>query len=356
MKEKIATISIFNNLFLAIGKILIGLLVKSVSIFAEGIHSSVDVLSSIISLVGIKIAKKPVDKNHPYGHYKFEVLSGLIITIILFLTGIKVLYEAYKGFLSPSVIKLNYLALGIMAVSAIANAIMSRLKMHYGKKENSISLISDGIHDRVDVWASVAVFIGLILSRYWIYTDSFLALLIGLYIMKESFELGKEATNSLLDVSAGEEIENKIRSIAVKQEIEISDLKTQKKGSAITANLKIKLPNETSVEEATKISNNLRSELIDKIEFLEYVAIQIENRDISNSYFNPQEKFLGMSLSRGFGWQRRGRFKNSIPQAQGKGPEGYCKCPQCGYKVKHKRGTPCFKLKCPNCNINLERE
>ena len=174
--------------------------------------------------------------------------------------------------------------------------------------------------------------------------------------MKESFELGKEATNSLLDVSAGEEIENKIRSIAVKQEIEISDLKTQKKGSAITANLKIKLPNETSVEEATKISNNLRSELIDKIEFLEYVAIQIENRDISNSYFNPQEKFLGMSLSRGFGWQRRGRFKNSIPQAQGKGPEGYCKCPQCGYKVKHKRGTPCFKLKCPNCNINLERE
>jgi len=198
MKEKIATISIFNNLFLAIGKILIGLLVKSVSIFAEGIHSSVDVLSSIISLVGIKIAKKPVDKNHPYGHYKFEVLSGLIITIILFLTGAKILYEAYKGFLSPSVIKLSYLALGIMAISAVANEIMSRLKMHYGKKENSISLISDGVHDKVDVWASVSGFYWFNLSKYWIYVDSFLALLIGLYIMKESFEFRQRGNEFLI--------------------------------------------------------------------------------------------------------------------------------------------------------------
>ncbi len=356
MKEKIATISIFNNLFLAIGKILIGLWTKSVSIFAEGIHSSVDVLSSAISLIGIKIAKKPINKNHPYGYYKFEILSGLLITIILFLTGTKILYEAYKGFLSPSTIKLSYLALGIMAISAIANEIMSRLKMHYGKKENSISLLSDGVHDKVDVWASVAVFVGLILSRYWIYVDSFLALLIGLYIMKESFELGKDATNSLLDISAGEEVENKIKNVASKQGMEISEIKTQKKGSMITANLKIKLPNETSVEEATKLSNDLKSKLIDNVEFLEYVAIQIESHDISSSYFNPQEKFLGMSLSKGFGWQRKGKFKDSILEAQGKGPTGYCECPECGYKIKHEKGTPCFTLKCPKCNINLKRE
>jgi len=168
--------------------------------------------------------------------------------------------------------------------------------------------------------------------------------------------LGKEATNSLLDVSAGEEIESKIKNIVAKEKIEISDLKTQKKGSAITANLKIQLSNETSVEEATKISNSLRSQLIDKIELLEYVAIQIESHDISSSYFNPQENFLGMSLSKGFGWQRKGKFKDSILEAQGKGPTGYCECPECGYKIKHEKGTPCFTLKCPNCNINLKRE
>ena len=54
--------------------------------------------------------------------------------------------------------------------------------------------------------------------------------------------------------------------------------------------------------------------------------------------------------------QRKGRFKDSVSGAQGKGPEGYCKCSKCGYRIKHERGAPCFKLKCPNCNINLKRE
>jgi len=84
MKERIALISIFVNLFLAIGKIIVGFFSKSASVLAEGIHSSMDVISSGISFIGIKISKKPVDKKHPYGHYKFEVLSGLIIYLNLF--------------------------------------------------------------------------------------------------------------------------------------------------------------------------------------------------------------------------------------------------------------------------------
>ena len=101
MKEKIAGISVFANFILAVGKMLVGSLAGAVSVFAEGIHSGMDVLSSGISLIGIKIAKKPVDKKHPYGYYKFEVLSGLIITFILFATGIWIIYEAYQGFLFP---------------------------------------------------------------------------------------------------------------------------------------------------------------------------------------------------------------------------------------------------------------
>ena len=85
MKEKIAGLAIFANLLLAIGKLIVGFLAGATSVFAEGIHSAMDVFSSGIGFIGIKLAKKPVDKKHPYGHYKFEVLSGLIITIILFL-------------------------------------------------------------------------------------------------------------------------------------------------------------------------------------------------------------------------------------------------------------------------------
>jgi len=357
MKEKIAGLAVFANLFLAIGKLIVGFLAGATSVFAEGIHSAMDVLSSGIGLIGIKLAKKPVDKKHPYGHYKFEVLSGLIITIILFFTGAYIVYNSFREFQNPSSIDIGYLALGIMIISAIVNEVMARLKIHYGKKESSISLLSDGVHSRVDVYTSIAVLVGLLVVKFlgFIYADSILAFLIGLYIIKESFSLGKEATDSLLDVSAGEKIENNIKDIIKKENIKLSDLRTQKKGSAVTANLEIELPNKINVEEATNISNSLKDNLIKNIEPLEYVAIQIKSHDVTDSYFKPKD-FVSKVTGRGFGWQRKGKFKDEIPEAEGKGPEGYCVCQKCGYKVKHERGIPCSTIKCPKCKINLARK
>jgi len=226
---------------------------------------------------------------------------------------------------------------------------MARLKIHFGKKENSISLLSDGVHSRIDVYASLAIFIGLFLTKYWIYADSLLALLIGLYIIKESFSLGREAVDSLLDVSAGEEIEEKIKSIVEEEKIEIFSLKTQKKGSAVTANLEIKLSSDLSVEEATKISNSLREKLINEIESLQYVVIQIQSHEVETGFYKPV-------FGKGFGWQKKGRFKDEIEEAVGRGPSGYCICSKCGYKIVHQRGTPCSDLECPKCHIKLIRE
>jgi len=349
MKEKIALISILANALLAVGKMAAGFIAGSGAVFAEGLHSGMDILSSIISFVGIKIAKKPVDEKHPYGHYKFEVFAGLIITVILFATGLLIIFEAIEKFKNPSHITAGYLALGIMLVSALINEIMARLKIKYGKKENSVSLLSDGVHSRVDVYVSLAVMAGLFLTNYWVYTDSILALIIGIYIAKESFALGKEAIDSLLDVSAGEEVEKKIKSIAKAKNIKVNSLKTLKRGSAITANLEISLPSDLSVEEATKISNNLRGELLNKVENLDYVAIQITSHEMVTRFYKP-------SFGRGFGWQRKGRFKASGEEGEGKGPDGYCVCPKCGYKVPHERGVPCSTLQCPNCDINLKRD
>lgn len=348
MKEKIALTSVLANIFLAGGKLVAGFFANSGAVFAEGLHSSMDILSSAISYAGIKIAQKPIDTKHPYGHYKFEVLAGLFITVILFLTGVYIFWEAFKEFQNPSPINMSYLALGVMLVSAIVNEIMSRLKIKYGKKENSVSLLSDGVHSRVDVLASLVVLLGLIFTKYWIYIDSILALLIGLYIIKESFSLGKEAADSLLDVSADEKVEEEIKNIAKMEDIKIENLKTQKKGSIITANLEINLPNNLKVEEVTKISNRLRERLMEKIENLKYVSIQINSHEIKTGFYKPD-------FGRSFGWQGKGRFTNEVREASGKGPEGYCVCEKCGYKIIHERGTPCSKLKCPKCNINLKR-
>ena len=349
MKEKVAIISILANIILAGGKVTVGFLSGSGAVLAEGLHSGMDILSSGISLAGIKIAQKPVDEKHPYGHYKFEVLGGLIITIILFLTGLFIAFESIREFNNPSPVNIGYWALGAMLVSAIINEVMARLKIHYGKKENSVALLSDGVHSRVDVYASLVVLLGLFLTSYWIYIDSVLALLVGLYIIKESFSIGKEAVDSLLDVSAGEEIEKEIRSIAEAQMVKITSLKTQKKGSAVTANLEIKLPSNLSVEDATKISGKLREKLIEVIEQLEYVSIQITSHEIETGFYRP-------ALGRGFGWQRQGKFKDKVIGADGQGPGGNCICPQCHYQIPHEKGVPCSTLQCPDCKINLERK
>jgi len=349
MKEKVAVISILANAILAVGKVTAGILSKSAAVLAEGVHSSVDILSSAIGYIGIKIAKKPEDQKHPYGHYKFEVLAGFFITLILLGTGAGIVYEAYQKFLNPSLTKIPLLAFVVMMISALINEIMARLKIHYGKKESSLSLLSDGFHSRIDVYASLAVFAGLFLTKYWVYADSVLAFLIGLYIIKESFSLSKEAVDSLLDSSAGPEIEEKIKSIAKEEKIKVDSLKTQKKGSAITANLEITLPSNLKVDEAAKLSDNLRKKLTEEIENLSYVAIQIISHDIETGFYKP-------SIGRGFGWQRRGKFKGEIKEASGKGPKGDCVCPKCDYKIAHQAGTPCSTLKCPNCGTNLERQ
>lgn len=348
MKEKIATISILANMILAVSKITIGIFSNSAAILAAGLDSFADIFSSIISFIGIKISGKPADEKHPYGHYKFEVLGGAVITLIIMATGIGIIYDAYKNFLEPTNISINYLTFGVMIFSALVNELMSRLKIYYGKKENSVSLLSDGTHSKIDVYTSLAILAGLFLSKYWIYADAVLALLMGVYIIKEAFMIGKEAVGSLLDVSAGAEIEEEIKSIAKGQNIEIDNLKTQKKGSMVTANLEIKLPNDLKVEEASKISDKLRQELVKKIDDLQYVVIQISSHSIETNFYKS-------GFGQGFGWQRKGKFTEKIKEATGQGPKGDCVCEKCGYKMPHQRGVPCSNLKCPHCNTDLKR-
>jgi divalent metal cation (Fe/Co/Zn/Cd) transporter len=116
-------------------------------------------------------------------------------------------------------------------------------------------LLSDGVHSRVDVFTSLAVLGGLFLARSFVHADALPALLIGLYILRESFVLGRKATDSLLDVSAGEDVERRIKAIAEERKVALSGLRTQKRGCVITANLEIELPATLKIDEATRTAD-----------------------------------------------------------------------------------------------------
>ncbi len=352
LKFFISVLAVFANLLLAVGKILVGIFSNSVAIIAEGINSGTDVIASSLSFIGIKVAEKPADKGHPYGHEKAEVISGLLITIIILLSGLWIIYSAIKSFFIPSLVEIGILAFVVMGISAGVNGIMSQLKIFFGKKYDSVSLVSDGIHSRIDLLVSLGVFLGLFFVNYYSHADSILALLVGLYILKESFYLGKETTDSLLGASAGQGLENKIKEVCRKNNIEVESIKTQKFGNKVFAELLIKLPSRLKVEEAEKVRKNLQDKLLEEISELKYLSIQIQSHDVSTGYFKS-----ALGLSRGVGWKKRFR-SNKNKSKEGTGPGGYCVCPNsdCNYKIKHKLGVPCKEMKCPNHDINLIRE
>jgi len=345
MEKKIAALGLLANIVLAAGKVTAGLLSRSSSILAEGLHSGMDVISSGISLVGIRTSRKPVDKGHPYGHYKAEVIAGLFITVILFLTAIWIIYEAAVSFASPRKPIIGVVSVGVMAFSALTNVAMSSLKIKYGRKHDSLSLLSDGVHSRVDVFTSLAVLGGLFLTTSFVHADALMAFLIGLYILWESFVLGRKATDSLLDVSAGEDVERKIKAIAEERKIVLSGLKTQKRGPVITANLEIELPATLKIDEATRTADLLREALMRGIGNLDYVAVQIKSRQISTGYHPPPSRW-----GRGIGWPGNGRTDR---EAREHG--GTCICPACGFAAEHERGVPCSSVKCPKCGGPLTR-
>jgi cation diffusion facilitator family transporter len=339
-KEGVTTLSIVVNVFLTLGKLIIGAISMSSAILAEGIHSGMDIITSIISYWGIRISKKPMDKEHPYGHHQGESIAGFTITIILFLSAVYIIYEAVIGFSAAKILDVSYIAFAVMGVSAAANFVMSELKMRHGKKYESMALIADANHSRMDVYTSIGVFIGLIVSGYWIYADSVAAILIGLYIMHGSLKLGKKTTDSLLNMSADDEIEAKIRDTAKKEGVNLWGLKTQKLGSDIFAEMKIGLDPKLNVEDATKISHKLESRLKEAIPQLKHIVMQIESHKIKESFYEG-----------GFGkMQWRGRMGGF-----GMGPSGDCVCTKCGHKVPHERGVPCYKMKCPKCGAPMAR-
>ncbi len=109
------------------------------------------------------------------------------------------------------------------------------------------------------------------------------------------------------------------------------------------------MPSNLNVDQATNISNKLKENLVKEIESLEYVAIQIKSHQVEISYFKPD-------IGKGFGWQKRGKFRGEEKDSSGQGPGGDCICPKCRYKTPHEAGVPCSQIICPKCKISLERK
>lgn len=296
----ISIIGLLVNLFLAIAKAVLGFFLHSAALLAEALHSGMDTISSIIAFLGIKSARKPEEKKYPYGHYRKEPLAGFVIVIFLAISGVWILYEGIsRVVLRGEAATFSYWALVLLALSTILNEITARLKFRQGGKDKNLALIADAEHDRADVVASIGVLIGFFFIKYFPLIDGFLAIIIGIYILYESWHLGREVTDSLVD-KADLELEKKLKKYFKKQNIEFEDLKTRKVGAISFADIKLKLNANLEVSKASQVIQDLQKELLDKFDELAQINIGLTSHKISSGVTRPR-------WGRKYGFGRQGQ-------------------------------------------------
>ncbi|HNY32582.1 MAG TPA: cation diffusion facilitator family transporter [Fibrobacteria bacterium] len=240
-KSVAAAISVGSNTLLVVGKLVAGIAIGSVSVISEAIHSAVDLLAAVIAWFAVRASGQPADKEHPYGHGKYENLSGAVEGALIFVAAIWIVYEAIHKLRVGGGVEEPGWGMLIMGISATANLAVSANLMRVGKKTDSLALIADAMHLRTDVWTSVGVLAGLVViwgGKYMFpgvnlaWVDPVCAIAVALLIIHAAYELTTQATRGLLDEALPEDEIDFIRKTALERgDIRsLHDLKTRKAG------------------------------------------------------------------------------------------------------------------------------
>lgn len=211
--RNILLIILIANIFVAALKITIGSLIKSTSMTADGFHSLSDGTSNVVGLIGIWFASKPVDEDHPYGHKKFETLTGLFIGGMLAVVGINVTINAFKRFFNPVIPSVTLESIITLVITLVINIFVSLIEFKEGKKLNSQILMSDSRHTRSDIYVSIGVLITLLGIKLGLppIIDSLASIIVAFFIFHAAYEIFKETSAILVDRVAVDS--NKIRKI-----------------------------------------------------------------------------------------------------------------------------------------------
>lgn len=195
-------IALLSQIVIAAVKIGYGYYASLVSMKADGYHSLLDGASSLIGLAGVYVARRPPDRDHPYGHGKFEYLTTMGISMMLFYTAYKVSSEAYHRFTSDVVPNADVLSFIIILITIAVNWSVCRYQIRVGKEVGSQILIADATHTRSDIWASISVLVALFAIRMgYPILDPICALFIVILIIGVGYEIVKESFQVLTDTA-----------------------------------------------------------------------------------------------------------------------------------------------------------
>jgi len=276
LKTRVARLSVISNSTLVVLKLAVGLFIGSVAIISEAIHSGVDLLAAIIAYFAVRSSSQPPDKDHPYGHGKFENLSGTVEAILIFFAAAWIIYESAHKLMNPEPINMVGWGVAVMGFSAVVNLFVSKILFIVGQKTDSIALIADAWHLRTDVWTSFGVMaaLGVIVIASIIFPgvdlswiDPVGAILVALIILRAAYELTIQSVRDLADVSLPPEEEKFIADLITSHSTAIlgfHKLRTRKSGSDRFVEFHLNVDGRMSVTDSHRITDELTRLIRDK--------------------------------------------------------------------------------------------
>jgi cation diffusion facilitator family transporter len=282
----VTKVGIFANIILVLLKFAAGILGRSSAIIADAVHSLSDFVSDILVIAGIRLAEKPADETHKYGHGKFETMTAVFLSFILIFTGLG-LFAAGAGRIASfikgrALPEPGWIAVYAAFLSIVVKELLYQYTIKIGRKINSQSVIANAIHHRSDSLSSIGAMLGVggavILGENWRVLDPVASIIVSIFIIKISISILKKSMNELLEASLGEEEENEILQIAaaVPGVIDPHDLKTRSIGSYIGLDIHIMVDNSLNIKEAHDISSALEDKLQERFGASSIITVHVD--------------------------------------------------------------------------------
>lgn len=289
-KNAVAALSVASNSILIALKLITGLVVGSVSIISEAIHSGVDLVAAIIALFAVRTSSKPADREHPFGHGKIENISGTIEAVLIFVAAIWIIYEAVHKLLKPQPMDSVGWGVLVMFWASVANLIVSHFLFKVGRETDSVALEADAWHLRTDVYTSLGVMTAL--GVYWaghtlfphvnlLWIDPVVAIAVACLITKAAFELTLQAGRDLLDQSLPDDEREIVAGCvlsASKKMRGFHHLRTRKAGSNRFIELHVVVDPGMTVKESHDIAEKVEKNIVEKFPATQ-ITVHIEPCD-----------------------------------------------------------------------------
>lgn len=212
-------IGIISNIILVLFKMLVGFISNSIAIISDAVNNLSDALSSIVTIIGTKLAGKAPDRRHPYGYGRIEYMTSLIVSVIVLYAGIAAFIESVKKIINPEIPNYSYVTLIILIVGILVKFILGIYVGKKGKEVNSNSLVASGKDAFNDAILSISVLISAIIYLiFGISLEAYVGLLLSLFIIKAGLELIKESVDNMLGVRVESGLAKSIKKDIMKEE------------------------------------------------------------------------------------------------------------------------------------------